>query len=133
MKCFNVWHVTAPSITSVQPLIQGASFLNISWTVDNPRLGLQLNGTVFVVEETGNSQEVFTSELVAAGNGHQCISDLQPGTLYTLKIVAVYACENTSYTTDFRTAPGAVDNVVPPDGCLVYRPVLSTLMHKPYC
>ncbi|XP_065883664.1 neural cell adhesion molecule 1-like isoform X2 [Dysidea avara] len=112
-----------PSITSVDPIVEGSTFLNISWTVNNP-LRLEANGTIFTVKKTtGNSREMFTSDLVPSGSSHQCFSDLQPDTLYTIEIVAVYACDNTSFTRDVRTAVGLVNDVSSTDGCLVYRPI----------
>ena len=105
--------------------MEGSTFLNISWTVNNP-LRLEANGTIFTVKETtGNSREVFTSDLVPSGSSHQCFSDLQPDTFYTIVITAVYACDNTSFTKDVRTAVGSVNDVSSTDGCLVYRPISS--------
>ena len=115
-------YITVPEITSIDPLQQGSSFLNISWTVNNP-LELESNGTIFTVT-TGNSGEVFTSDVLASGSTHQCFSGLQPDTLYTIKIITVYACENTTISRPISTAVGSVDNVFPPDECLEY-------VHKP--
>ena len=121
-------YIAVPEITNIYPVQQGSSFLNISWTVDNP-LGLESNGTRFtVMETTGNSEEVFTSNLVASGSNHQCFSGLQSDTLYTISIVIVYACENTMLSEVISTAVGSVDDVIPPDECLEYLPIRSMLL-----
>jgi len=115
-----VLFITVPTITSINPFERGTSFLSISWTVNNP-LELQSNGTIFTLSRS-NSNEEFISGLITSGSAHQCFSDLQPDTLYTVEIVAVYACDNATMSGVFRTEPGSVNNVSLPDECLEYRP-----------
>lgn len=99
--------------------------MNITWTVSNP-LEIESDGFyVTVKDRTSNSNRKFTSDLMMTRNTHQCISNLQPSTFYTVEVVVQYSCNNVTRSAPFFTQDGLVADGLPVNGCLEYRPGAS--------